>query len=162
MRRRLEGARRPSPRPSSTSRRAGLTTKKEPNMSHRIHVARSEMDRLRALVEQHSEGRDAALAERLGAELDRAIVVDTLPPGVAAPGSRVRFEDERTRNVREAVLVYPAGADASAGRISVLAPVGAALLGLAAGDTIAWPLPDGREAKLRILAVEPAAAEAAA
>jgi regulator of nucleoside diphosphate kinase len=127
-------------------------------MTNRIHVARSEMDRLRALVEQHSESRDAAAAERLGAELDRAIVLDTLPPGVVAPGSRVRFEDERTGTVREAVLVYPAGSDASGGRISVLAPIGAALLGLAAGDTIAWPLPDGREARLRILAVEPAAA----
>jgi regulator of nucleoside diphosphate kinase len=124
------------------------------------------MDRLRALVEQHSEGRDAALAERLGAELDRAVVVDRLPLGVAAPGARVRFEDGRTGVVREAVLVYPAGADASAGRISVLAPVGAALLGLAVGDTISWPLPGGREARIRILAVEPptpgAAAETAA
>jgi regulator of nucleoside diphosphate kinase len=124
-------------------------------MSSRIHVARAEMDRLRALVEQHSEGRDAALAERLGAELDRAVVVDRLPPEVVAPGSRVRFEDGRTSVVREAVLVYPAGADASAGRISVLAPIGAALLGLAVGDSISWPLPGGREARIRIIAVEP-------
>lgn len=131
-------------------------------MSSRIHVARSDMERLRALVEQHSEGRDAVAAERLGAELDRAVVVDQLPPGVVGPGSRVRFEDENTHVVRETVLVYPGGADVSAGRISVLAPIGAALLGLAAGDTIAWPLPDGREAQLRILAVEPADARTAA
>lgn len=130
-------------------------------MSSRIHVARSEIDRLRALVEQHSEGRDARAAELLADELDRAVVVDRLPPGVVGPGSRVRFEDERTHAVREAVLVYPADADASAGRISVLAPVGAALLGLAAGDTITWPLPDGREARIRILAVDPAASETA-
>lgn len=127
-------------------------------MSSRIHVARSELDRLRALVEQHSEGRDATAAERLGAELDRAVVVERLPAGVVAPGSRVRFEDERTRLVREAVLVYPSGADASAGRISVLAPIGAALLGLAEGDTIAWPLPGDRVARIRILSVEPPAA----
>lgn len=132
-------------------------------MSSKIHVARSELDRLRALVEQHSEGRDAASAERLGAELDRAVVVELLPDGVVAPGSRVRFEDVRTRVLREAVLVYPSGADASAGRISVLAPIGAALLGLAVGDTIAWPLPGDREARIRILSVEPpAAAETAA
>jgi regulator of nucleoside diphosphate kinase len=131
-------------------------------MSSRIQIARFELDRLRALVEQHSEGRDAASAERLGAELDRAVVVDHVPAGVVAPGSRVRFEDERTRVVREAVLVYPSGADASAGRISVLAPIGAALLGLAAGDTIAWPLPGDREARIRILSVEPPAAEPAA
>jgi regulator of nucleoside diphosphate kinase len=116
------------------------------------------MDRLRALVEQHSEGLDALAAERLAAELDRAIVVEGLPPGIVAPGSRVRFEDERTGALREAVLVYPGDADASAGRISVLAPVGAAILGLAAGDAIAWPLPGGREARIRIRAVEPAAA----
>lgn len=135
-------------------------------MSNAIHIARSEIDRLRALVEQHTEGRDAVTAERLGAELDRAVVVDQLPPGVVGMGSRVRFEDVRTGNVREVVLVYPAQADASAGRISVLAPIGAALLGLSEGDTIAWPLPDGREARIRILAVEApvhtAAAETAA
>jgi regulator of nucleoside diphosphate kinase len=131
-------------------------------MSDRIHVARSELDRLRALVEQHSEGRDAPAAERLGAELDRAIVVEELPPGVVTPGSRVRFEDESTGARRDAVLVYPADADASAGRISVLAPVGAAILGLRAGDVIDWPLPGGREARIRILAVEPAAAATAA
>lgn len=130
-------------------------------MSSRPHVARAEMDRLRALVDQHSEGRDAVAAERLGAELDRAIVVDTLPPRVVAPGTRVRYQDESTGVVRDAVLVYPGDADASAGRISVLAPIGAALLGLAVGDTIEWPLPGGRDARLRILAVEaPALAEA--
>jgi regulator of nucleoside diphosphate kinase len=129
-------------------------------MASPIHVTRPEMDRLRDLVEQHSEGRDALAAERLGAELDRAVVVDRLPSDVVAIGSRVRFEDVRTHTVREAVLVYPSFADASAGRISVLAPVGAALLGLAVGDTIAWPLPDGREVRLRILSVEPPAAGA--
>lgn len=129
--------------------------------SSRILVTRTEMDRLRDLVDQHSEGRDALAAERLAAELDRAVVVETLPPGVVAPGARVRFEDERTGVVREAVLVYPGEADASAGRISVLAPIGAALLGLAAGDSIAWPLPGGREARIRIIAVESAAQAAA-
>jgi hypothetical protein len=44
-------------------------------------------------------------------------------------------------------------ADASAGRVSVLAPVGAALLGLRTGDSIEWPLPDGRHARIRILSV---------
>jgi regulator of nucleoside diphosphate kinase len=130
-------------------------------MAARVQITRSEMDRLRALVEQHTEGRDAVAAERLDAELDRAMVVEHLPPGVVAVGSRVRFEDERTHGVREAVLVYPSAADASHGRISVLAPIGAALLGLSVGDAISWPLPDGREARIRILAVEdPAAADA--
>ncbi|MFT3912606.1 MAG: nucleoside diphosphate kinase regulator [Anaeromyxobacteraceae bacterium] len=131
-------------------------------MSSSIHVVRSELDRLRTLVELHSEGRDAVAAERLAAELDRAVVVDVLPPGVVALGSRVRFEDERSRVVREAQLVYPRDADASAGRISVLAPIGAALLGLSTGDSIAWPLPGDREARIRILSVEPPATPTAA
>jgi len=124
-------------------------------MSNRIHVARSELDRLRTLVEENLEGRDAAAAERLVAEFDRAVVVDVLPRDVVGLGSRVRFEDTRARTVREVVLVLPALAEAAAGRISVLAPVGAAILGLAVGDTITWPLPGGREARIRILAVEP-------
>jgi regulator of nucleoside diphosphate kinase len=130
-------------------------------MAARVQITRLDMDRLRALVEQHTEGRDAAAAERLDAELDRAVVVDRLPPGVVAVGSRVRYEDERAHGVREAVLVYPSAADAARGRISVLAPIGAALLGLSVGDTIVWPLPDGRETRIRILAVEdPAGADA--
>jgi len=74
----------------------------------------------------------------------------------------VRFEDGRSGVVREAVIVYPADANASAGRISVLAPIGSALLGLAVDDTISWPLPDGREARFHTLAVEPPAPTAAA
>jgi regulator of nucleoside diphosphate kinase len=129
-------------------------------MAARVQITRFDMDRLRALVEQHTEGRDAAAAERLDAELDRAVVVDRLPPGVVAVGSRVRYEDERGGG-REAVLVFPSAADVSRGRISVLAPIGAALLGLSVGDTIVWPLPDGRETRIRILAVEdPAGADA--
>lgn len=120
-----------------------------------VHIARSELSRLRALVDQFSEGRDAVTAERLGAELDRAIVVDRLPPDVVAIGSRVRFENAATGVVREVVLVYPSAADATAGRVSVLAPIGAALLGLSAGDSIDWPLPEGRSARLHILSVQP-------
>jgi regulator of nucleoside diphosphate kinase len=120
-----------------------------------VHIARSELSRLRDLVDQFSEGREAATAERLGAELDRAIVVDRLPPEVVAIGSRVRFENAATGVVREVVLVYPSAADATAGRVSVLAPIGAALLGLSAGDSIDWPLPEGRSARLHILSVQP-------
>jgi regulator of nucleoside diphosphate kinase len=124
----------------------------------RIHVTRSELDRLRELVERHARSRDAVAAQRLAAELDRATVVERLPHDVVAVGSRVRFETVRDRSVREVVVVHPSAADPSAGRVSVLAPVGAALLGLAPGDTIAWPLPGGREAQLRVLEVEPGSA----
>lgn len=124
-------------------------------MAERIYITNRELERLRALVDQHSEGRDGAAAERLGSELDRAIVVDParLPGDVVTIDSRVTFEDARNGILREVVIVYPTAADASAGRISVLAPIGAALIGQRQGDEIDWPLPDGRLAELRILAV---------
>lgn len=124
-------------------------------MAERIYVTQPELERLRDLVEQNSEGRDGAAAERLGAELDRALVVpaERLPADVVTMDSRVTFEDERSGAVREVVVVYPGAADASSGRVSVLAPVGAALIGLRQGDEIDWPLPDGRTASLRILSV---------
>jgi regulator of nucleoside diphosphate kinase len=124
-------------------------------MADQIFISESEIDRLRAVVDQSLEGRDAVTAERLGAELDRAIVVPpaALPADVATVESRVAYEDESTGAAREVTLAYPSAADASSGRVSVLAPVGAALLGLRVGDRIEWPLPDGRTARIRIRAV---------
>jgi regulator of nucleoside diphosphate kinase len=130
-------------------------------MAERIYVSRSDLKRLLPLVEQHAGGVDGVAAERLEAELDRAIVVEDGPvaPDVVAMESRVTFEDEGTGTAREVTLVYPGSADASAGRVSVLAPVGAALLGLRTGDRIDWPLPDGRTARIRILSVAPPAGD---
>jgi regulator of nucleoside diphosphate kinase len=50
-------------------------------------------------------------------------------------------------------LVYPRDADGSAHKVSVLAPVGSALLGLRVGETIDWPMPGGRSARLQVLAI---------
>jgi regulator of nucleoside diphosphate kinase len=126
-------------------------------MAERIYISESDVQKLRALIEQHWNGRDGAAAERLAAELDRAIIAPLaqMPADVVTMHSRVAFEDVRSGAIREVVLVYPAASDASAGRLSVLAPIGAALLGLRIGDTIEWPLPDDRTVSLRILAVVP-------
>lgn len=132
-------------------------------MADRIYIARSDLHELQSLIEQHADGRDGAAAGRLAAEIDRALVVDgdRLPLDVVTMLSRVVFENVRTGSRREVVLVRPADADAGAGRVSVLAPIGAALLGLRIGDMIEWPLPGERTAEIRILAVEqPARAEA--
>ncbi len=129
-------------------------------MAEQIYISSTDLRQLRSLIDHHSARRDGAAAERLAAELDRAIIVDPghMPPDVVTIESRVTFDDARTGTVREVVLVYPAAADASAGRISVLAPIGAALLGLRVGDSIEWPLP-GRTAIIRILAVAQAVGE---
>ena len=136
-------------------------------MAEHIYIEQPDFQRLRTLVDLHGGGRDGAAAERLDGELDRAIVVDPgeMPSDVVTLQSRVSYVEARTGAVREVVLVEPAAADPAAGRVSVLAPVGAALLGLRRGNAIEWPLPDGRNAKYRILAVaqsEPAPADAVA
>lgn len=124
-------------------------------MARNIYIGESEMEQLRLLVDQNLGGRDGATAERLAAELDRAVVVEPsrLPADAVTIESRVTYEEELSGAVREVTLVYPAAADASSGRISVLAPVGAALIGLRTGDEIEWPLPDGRTARIHIRAV---------
>jgi regulator of nucleoside diphosphate kinase len=121
-----------------------------------IIVGKHDLERLRAVVESNLFGRDEEAAERLGAELDRAIVVpqDAVPPEIVTVGSRVVFEDADTGRTREVTLCEPRDADPSQGRVSILAPVGSALLGLGVGETIDWPLPNGRTGTFRIVAVE--------
>lgn len=98
--------------------------------------------RLRALVGDH------ALAD----ELDRAIVVpaDRIPANVVTMNTRLIYVDERTGMQREVELVYPEDADSVTGKVSVLAPVGCALLGLSTGESIDWSLPSGQVHRLRV------------
>lgn len=88
----------------------------------------------------------------LRAELERAIVVDpnAMPSDVVALGSHVRYRDEHSGTSRCVQVVGPDDADAAAGRISVLAPVGAALLGLSVGQAIEWKFPGGEVRTLRV------------
>jgi regulator of nucleoside diphosphate kinase len=110
--------------------------------------------RLEALL-QGNAGRASPMAPLLEAELARAQVVDDaeVAADVVTMNSRVVCEDVATGERHEFELVYPHETDAHGGRVSVLAPVGAALLGLAAGDVIDWPLPGGRTTRMRVVAV---------
>jgi regulator of nucleoside diphosphate kinase len=119
-----------------------------------IHVTEQDLEKLQRVIASNQTGRDAAAAEQLATELDRAVVVprDELSADVVTMGSRVVFEDETGRR-RDAQLVYPWESAPSHGRISILAPVGVALLGLTVGQEIDWPLPNARTASLRIVSV---------
>ncbi|HET7133443.1 MAG TPA: nucleoside diphosphate kinase regulator [Gammaproteobacteria bacterium] len=102
-----------------------------------------------------------ALAERLLEEIERADLRPSheIPSDVVTLGSEVVYRDgDRTETVR---IVAPAEADIGARRISVLTPVGAALLGLAKGQRIAWGMPNGRTGMLEVLDVRPAEEQAA-
>lgn len=92
--------------------------------------------------------------DALREELDRAEIVepDAVPPDRVTMNSVVRFVDERDR-VSEVRLVFPATSGVESSRISVFAPIGTAILGLAIGDSIDWPLPNGRTRRLRITAI---------
>ena len=88
-------------------------------------------------------------------ELDRAIVVSSavVPPDVATMNSKIRYIDETAGEQRTVSLVYPEQADGSGKKISVLAPVGTALLGLSEGLAIDWDFPDGSRRRLKLLQV---------
>lgn len=89
---------------------------------------------------------------RLRAELERAIVVppETIPAQVVTMHSRVRYLDESSGERREIQVVYPEEADLAEGKVSVFAPVGAALLGLSVNQAIEWDFPGGGKRRLRV------------
>lgn len=91
----------------------------------------------------------------LGDELDRAIVMpaDQVPTNVVTMGSRVIYMDESNGAKREIQLSFPEEADINYGKISVLSPVGTALLGLREGQVIDWPFPNGKLRRLKVVTV---------
>ena len=99
------------------------------------------------------------VADYLARELDRARVVPParLPADVVGMGATVAFRDDKTAQERTVTLVYPGEQDIAAGRISVMTPIGAALIGLARGRSIAWATRRGETRALTVLSVTPAA-----
>ena len=91
----------------------------------------------------------------LGYEFTRAVVLaaDQVPKNVVAMHSRVVYLDESTGISREVELVFPHEVNLKSGKISVLSPLGAALLGLTQGQTIDWPIPSDPEKRLKIMRV---------
>ena len=119
-----------------------------------ITISSLDLDSLYNLIEALPKnsfvGKDA-----LEAELARANVVDPteVPPTIVTMNSTVRFSVESTQNEFELTLVYPKDVDASGKTISILAPVGGALLGLSQGDEIEWPKPGGGVLKVKITGI---------
>ena len=124
------------------------------NKRPKIILSSNDAERIETLLESLPATAFPGRAE-LEAELDRAEVVDPeqVPATVVTMNSRVRFQVESTGAEFELTLVYPKDVDASGGTISILAPVGSALLGLSQGDQIEWPRPGGGTMELRIVEV---------
>jgi len=101
------------------------------------------------------EGVKSEAAELLREELDNANIVvdDKLPENVVNMGAEVSFRDLESGALSYCSLVFPHQADSSLQRVSVLAPVGAALIGLPEGGTIAWPVPGRKIRRLEVINV---------
>lgn len=111
-----------------------------------IVITESDAASLRGLLATRmSAARDQGHLEELGAELERALIAgrDEVPHDVITMRTRVQVFDLKSHERRELVLVFPWESDPTAGHISVLAPLGTALLGYREGDEVEWTMPGG-------------------
>lgn len=126
------------------------------NTPPKIILTSTDLARLERLIEQARTRRFAGL-DALEEELLRAEVVapEAVPADVVTMGSTVRFTVSGSDESFRMKLVFPHEHDPDGGTISVLAPVGSALLGLREGDEIAWPGPGREMLNVRIAEVTP-------
>lgn len=124
------------------------------NRKPEITVSSRDTDRLDNLLERLPAGSFPG-EEALRAELERATVVapDEVPADVVTMNSTVRFRMAESGKEFRMTLVYPRDLGEGSDRISILAPVGSALLGLSVGEQIEWPRPGGGRIKLTIAEV---------
>jgi regulator of nucleoside diphosphate kinase len=118
-----------------------------------IRVTTLDNERLRRLLADGQYTCDREATAALLDELDRANIVapESIADDVVTMNSRLLFRDEDTGDTREVSLVYPADEATQPDRVSVLAPIGSALLGLTVGQAIDWLLPQGWRKRLRVV-----------
>ncbi|EPK7358918.1 nucleoside diphosphate kinase regulator [Kluyvera intermedia] len=117
-----------------------------------IIINEFDAERIDRLLEQPAYA-NSPVANALNDELDRAQMCapEAMPHDVVSMNSQVRFRDLTTGEERVRTLVFPAQMTDSSSQLSVMAPVGAALLGLRTGSTIHWELPGGASTHLEVL-----------
>jgi regulator of nucleoside diphosphate kinase len=126
-----------------------------------IYVTSDDRKRLQALLSRPTDAMDRDDVSDLVAEVQRAIVVPAseIPPDVITMNSRARLLDLDQLTTLELTVVYPEDADFAEGRISVVAPIGAAMLGYRVGDEIEWVVPSGpRRLRVEAILYQPEAA----
>lgn len=118
-----------------------------------IYITKYDMERLRSIIEIYN-GKDAPYLERLEEELDRAKIVDPqeIPSDVITMNSVVRIKNMDTGEEKTLILVFPGKANATANAVSILAPIGTALIGYREGANIEWEVPAGTK-RLQIVEV---------
>jgi len=120
--------------------------------SHSITLSELDYSRLTALVNANIS---APAAESLEEELERASVLPLkkMPKNTVRMYSTVQYKNLDSGAIAKVTIVYPGEADVAAARVSVLAPIGAALIGLKINQTIDWGLPNGKTARLQVVEV---------
>ena len=118
-----------------------------------IHITELDRQRLMDLIveAQSGEYRGSIYLENLRGELDRAQIVppQQIPGDVITMNSKVVVRDLDSGEDETYTLVYPEQANAAEGKISILAPIGTAMLGYRIGDVFEWEVPAGKR-RLRI------------
>ncbi|WP_031515706.1 nucleoside diphosphate kinase regulator [Desulfofalx alkaliphila] len=122
-------------------------------MPRTIYITNADKEKLQKLIDEEKEFNPSSreFIHNLEKELNSAKVVSSkeVPPDVITMNSKILLKDLDTDEEMTYTLVYPADADLLEDKISVLAPVGTALLGYKEGDIIDWPVPSGM-ARLKI------------
>jgi regulator of nucleoside diphosphate kinase len=131
-------------------------------MRDRIYITEADYEKLDRLIEgrRFTVGRDREYIEVLERELDRADIVEAeaIPRDVVTMNSEVRLKDLNSGDIKVYRLVFPSQARTE-NSISVLAPIGTAMLGYRVGDTIEWRVPKGiRRLKVLDILYQPEAA----
>ena len=131
-----------------------LSTSRGTGRRPRVIIGADSLERLEALAEGAIQ-RNPDLADRLLGEIGRARIVPAakLPQSVVAIGRAVTYRDESTGQEKTVTPVYPEDADIARGRISILTPIGVALIGLAEGASLHWDTRDGERRVLTVLQV---------
>lgn len=117
-----------------------------------IYISRDDYSKLRLLIAAAIHSNASMALAKLRDELDRAAVIDpaTFPADVVTMNSTVEFEDIGTGEIEEYTITFPENADIEHSRISILAPIGTALIGCRVGDIVKWSTPGGiRQLRVR-------------
>lgn len=130
---------------------------------HPIYIPTHDHAKLRLLLDSLGGSGRSGTAQKLRDELDRAVTLDpnAVPANVVTMNSRFEIEDLTTGETDSYTLVYPDRANVEARMLSVLAPIGMAVLGFSEGDEVQWTTPGGvRRFRIRrVTRPEPGAAE---
>ncbi|WP_281857145.1 nucleoside diphosphate kinase regulator [Litoreibacter halocynthiae] len=131
------------------------TARKSAQRNPKIVINADDLDHLEGLADGMMK-RHPALADRLFNEIGRARIVPAkkMPKNVVGMGSTVTYRDETTGQEKSVTLVYPEEADITRLRVSVMTPIGVALLGLAEGASFYWDTRGNQRRMLTIIGVE--------